>query len=832
MRDIRARYPYFALMRWCVCVDSARLTPSGRVLTAIVLLLSCTLGQTAMQDLEGDWQNQYATLRRQLANREWFERIAHQAFRRDALILPGEQSPSEVILRRTTALLTHLAPSLAPSVREGFEKDLNEFAREVANTRDAGRQEEGALFMELCRLRRSIVLANPKLCFDDIVFLKSRFPKLQHCCYQYYGRVAVPGGGLYRLSGAFDQQPRVDDLLADAVVASGRLAGRRLDHGSFMSLSLSCDASEIYFSHTECNDEAESWRRDSSPWKTDRCWHVFKLSLHGSTLEQLTDGPWNEFDPWPLPNGRLVFLSERRGGFGRCHTVAMPVYTLHSMRRDGTDIVPLSYHESNEWHPSVNNDGMVVYTRWDYVDRGDCIAHHPWITYPDGRDPRAIHGNYPIERRGRPDMELHVRAIPGSHKYVATAAGHHRLAYGSLVVIDPRIEDDGAMSPVRRLTPEVPFPESEEHVNGYEERRRQVYIYGTAWPLDETFYLCAHAPGGKDTLGIYVMDAFGNRELLYRDPDINCLHPVPLHSRQRPPVLSHGTTVGLPGTTGSPDPTGDEEDGATIACVNVYSGALPWPPGVQIRSLRVIQLFPRTEFHMDQPMVGLARESLARGVLGTVPVEPDGSVRFLAPTGRALYFQALDEEGCAVQSMMSATYVHPGETLTCQGCHEPRPGTPEQRDEVVMAFKRAPSEIEPDVDGSYPLSFARLVQPVLDRHCVSCHRQNQGRKAPSLSGEASGKFDWSRSYVSLSAHAYGLSGKPPDRQPVRTYPGNFGARASDLYRMLRRGHHEVELSVQDLHRIVLWLDCNSNFFGAYHDIDKQLRGELVMPRLD
>ena len=58
----------------------------------------------------------------------------------------------------------------------------------------------------------------------------------------------------------------------------------------------------------------------------------------------------------------------------------------------------------------------------------------------------------------RPDMEIDVRAIPGSQKFVATAAPHHGQAFGSLVLIDPRVADDDAMAPVKRLTPDVGFP--------------------------------------------------------------------------------------------------------------------------------------------------------------------------------------------------------------------------------------------------------------------------------------------------------------------------------------------------------------------------------------
>ncbi len=173
---------------------------------------------------------------------------------------------------------------------------------------------------------------------------------------------------------------------------------------------------------------------------------------------QLTDGKADDFDPCFLPNGRVAFISLRRGGYLRCGRHC-PVYAMFSMCADGTDIIPLSYHETHEWHPSVANNGMIVYTRWDYVDRDTNIAHHIWLSYPDGRDPRSFHGNYPVVRNNRPWMEMSIRAIPDSHRYVAVTGSHHGNAFGSLVVIDQRPEDDNAMSQVKRLTPESPFAE-------------------------------------------------------------------------------------------------------------------------------------------------------------------------------------------------------------------------------------------------------------------------------------------------------------------------------------------------------------------------------------
>ena len=172
----------------------------------------------------------------------------------------------------------------------------------------------------------------------------------------------------------------------------------------------------------------------------------------------LTDGAFNDFDPCFMPSGRLSFITERRGGYLRCGRVC-PTYTLYDMAEDGSDIRCLSWHETNEWHPSVNNEGLIVWTRWDYVDRHGQIAHMPWLTTPDGRNPRPVHGNYAI-RRNRPDMEQDVRAIPDSHLYVATAAPHHNQSYGSLIVIDSYQKDDDGWSPLRRLTPRAEFPES------------------------------------------------------------------------------------------------------------------------------------------------------------------------------------------------------------------------------------------------------------------------------------------------------------------------------------------------------------------------------------
>jgi len=219
---------------------------------------------------------------------------------------------------------------------------------------------------------------------------------------------------------------------------------------------------------------------------------------------------------------------------------------------------------------------------------------------------------------------------------------------------------------------------------------------------------------------------------------------------------------------------------------------------------------------------------LARNVLGTVPVESDGSVHFRAPAHRELVLQALDEQGLAVQSMRSAFYLQGGERLTCMGCHEPKHRAALPPPRMALALRREPSNLAPDVEGSNPFSYPLLVQPVLDRQCVSCHQKDPD-KAPVLSREPITR-NWYASYNSL-APKYGFYDYG---SPLRTTPGRFGARASKLYGLLSGGHHDLKLPAEDLHRIALWLDCCSVFYGVYEKEGgkAQLAGEVALPTLE
>ncbi len=809
----------------------------------------------------GEEARRFDTLTRDLKQRGQFKKFAAQAFHKQALILDSDRDPLDVILRRAAALLADLAgmqkaPDLKPLAGELSRLKVSAEATEVKD-----RKARRLLFDKVCHLRRRIAFANPLLDFDDVLILKRHPTNFNHMCDQYYGAAQRPGGGLFVLSDAFGANPKIRDLLAGSVVENGRLKGQRLsggpkrtwtvhyngmgrvggdetEGGSFLSPDLSFDGKNVAFAYVECRgarDHDHHTDPQRGHWAEQRSYHVFTVGLDGANLRMLTDGTWNDFDPCFMPSGRIAFISERRGGYLRCGRVC-PTYTLHDMAHDGSGISCLSYHETNEWHPSVTHDGRIIWTRWDYVDRHGVTAHFPWITTPDGRDPRAVHGNY-SPRPKRPDMETDPRAIPGSQKYVATAAPHHGQSFGSLVLIDPRIEDDDLMSPVKRLTPDVGFPETQAST-------RVAMHYGQPWPLSENYYLCAYEPRGgvpsSRQYGIYLIDAFGNRELIYRDPDIACHSPIPAGSRPTPPVLPEV----------SERLATEQTDEATVSVVNVYNTRSPWAKGTKVSALRVYQVFPLSVAsaripHATGYQIPQARDSinLSRAVLGTVPVEKDGSANFIVPARSELFFQVLDQDGLAITSMRSGTHFQPGETASCLGCHESKHDAPPLLTEVTpLAMKRAPSRLEPEANGTNPFSYPLLVQPILDQHCVKCHVQNQappldgGITKTKKGGGQNPRTNYSNSYVTLTPKFgfYDYGGKNfNDPKWYRTTPGEFGARASKLYALLSEGHYDVDLPPDAMRRITVWLDSCSPFYGVYEKAggEAQLRGETAKPTL-
>ncbi|HNX33407.1 MAG TPA: hypothetical protein PKM57_02180 [Kiritimatiellia bacterium] len=722
------------------------------------------------------------------------------------------QSPEAIQLacQRVARLLDGLSRAPRPLELTRERADLAKLQTAAAKSATLPEAERLSLYRGIRWIGREAALKNPLLGARPVVFMQRRrfvTQMLHEYLGYYYDYGDIAGGGVYVLETP-GRSLRTRDLIAG-----------RLPRGNFTTLSLGWDGHTIYFAYAERAPEKPDFR---SPQR--RCFHLYTVQTDGSGLRQLTDGPNDDFDPCPLPDGGVAFMSTRRGGFGRCHNPwePLPTYTLHRMNGDGSGVQTLSWHETNEWHPSVLADGRIAYSRWDYVDRSAAQFHGIWTSNPDGTSPSILFGNYTM----RINACYQPRAIPGSNRIVFVAGAHHAAVGGSLVVVDPsrtsldpKSGEDNFDS-LEVLTPEVCFPEAAGWPDSY---------FHSPCPLSEDYYLVSFSfdplPGmGPKVVrdgetGLYYFDRFGNMELLYRAPGISSMYPTPLGPRPKPPAPTRSCDPAL----------GDEGE---LVLSDVRASLTPLPSDRPVRSLRIFQLLPKSETHVaNQPRIGYANAECARMLLGTVPVESDGSAFFRAPARRPLFFQAVDASGRAVHTMRSAVYLQPGERRSCVGCHE-RPESPPP-DRQPLASRHALSKILAGPDGTRPWCFPRLVQPVLDRHCVRCH---DGAKGPQrgtliLTGTPEGEF--SKAYNSLKGQVRWYEWGDKSIAQAVTLPGHMGADESPLLKVLDGNSHRgrIRLSDDDRLRLCVWLDGNAAFYGTYGRQEQaaQCAGQAVPP---
>ncbi|MBN8458003.1 MAG: discoidin domain-containing protein [Verrucomicrobia bacterium] len=730
-------------------------------------------------------------------------RIAPVAARFVRITLPGRTylhfDEVEIFGPRTPSENLALAK---PATQSGVSQWSKSHVRPLGQ---AGRE---ALLTNRREQRRKL-LGDPLLDFDTILFTKRVPGSFNHMSDQYYGWWSRPGGGIYLLRGFKTGNPTTECL-----------TGSFREPGSFLRPMLSWDAKKVIFAwcrhYPDLAAQRDKMNKANVP--EDAFYHVFEMNIDGSGVKQLTRGKYDDFDARYLPDGRMVFMSTRRGvstQAGRASAArtmenpALPdcyvrcggdpsrpvaVYTLHTMAADGSDITAISPFEMFEWEPSVADDGTILYSRWDYIDRDNMPYMSLWSTHPDGTNTRLVFGNH----TRNPHCVFEPRSIPGSNKIIFTASGHHSQTMGSLVLLDPSHGYEGD-SPITRLTPEVRFPE----IEGWPDE-----FYANPWPLSEQLHLVAwgreaSASQGQlrpaNSMGIYLFDAKSGRELLYRDPEISCMYPIPVKPRPIPPVLASPVAANTPRM-------------GRFMVLDVNQGLTRTKSG-EIRSLRIIAVPPKTHPVMNHPSLGITRDEPGKCVLGTVPVESDGSAHFVVPSGVVLFFQALDAKGRAVQTMRSATYLQPGESQSCIGCHEGRHTTPPPAN-LSKAAVRAPSRIKPGPSGSWPYRYDQLVQPVLDHACAECHG-------------AGGKPDLNagKSYASLIDF-----GKPSLREQVMdgyrrgsSEEGTELAANSTLIKWLERPASPcaAKLTADSWARLSLWLDLYGQFAGSYSGDQEQ-----------
>ncbi len=694
------------------------------------------------------------------------------------------------------------------AARPELAAELDKLDRSYAELRQ-GRGSGEELYQAACELRRRIILSHPQLGFDRLLVNKRTGFLPEHMCDQYLGRHSQQGEGLVILDD-WKTAPRETPLLSDVLPKAGVLHP-----------DLSYDGKRVLFAAVDHSLERGRNRNLKG-------YFVYELDLQTRKLRQITgtsadpmegrDGRQTvlieDMDPCYLPDGGIAFISTRSQQYGRCHGGRyVPSYTLYRCEPDGTHIRALSFNESNEWGPAVLHDGSIVYTRWDYVNRHDVKFQSLWLIHPDGTQTAHYYGN----NSPAPCLIGETQPIPGCAKSVATAAAHHGQTLGTIIVIDPDAGQDHGR-PLKWVTPELGFPESgvpDGIVRATEPLREDRAGGGraaTPWPINEDLFLCTYQHGKQ--YAIYLVDTLGGRELIHSARNISCFDPIPLRPRPCPPAL----VSSIAGR--------ESEKTGVFVIEDVYQSQQPIPRG-SVKEMRINQILPQPT--SSAPVRSAADNEIVKKILGTVPVEPDGSVAFEAPAGRPFQLQLLDANGMALMTMRSLVYLQPGEQASCVGCHEPRNSTPPSRPPANPKIRQITPPIAQDYAGGF--SFAGTVQPVLDRYCVGCHSGDKAPRNISLVGDyrdaelwtkrgKNRKRSWTLSYESLLAAGV-LRVAPRNGESYPSKPMDYFAHAGKLAKMLLAGHPDkegkkrVELDRASLRRIIDWLDVNAQFYGDY-----------------
>ncbi len=520
-----------------------------------------------------------------------------------------------------------------------------------------------------------------------------------------------------------------------------------------------------------------SWRKGGT-----RHYNLYELRADadrpdGAEPRQVTRGPWDDIESVYLPNGDIVFASSRCKRWVSCwHT---QVAVLYRADRQALRLWPISSNIEHDNTPAVLPDGRILYTRWEYVDRSQVDFHHLWTMNPDGTGQMTFFGNMHPRT-----VMIDAKPVPRTDLVAAIfSPGHGRAEHvGDLRIVDPNAGPDDPR--YVRPVPGCPGGVRDPHA------------------FSGTCFLVARANQ------LLLVDAeAGRHEVLTTlgEPGMELHEPWPLIPRPREPVVA--------------DRADTSQRTGRLALVDVAHGRNMdgVEPG-EIRKLLVLETLPKPANFSGGPdsLTWLGTFNLER-VLGTVPVEPDGSAHFELPANRPFFFVALDENDLAVKRMQSFTSVMPGETTSCVGCHERRTDlAPALDDAAVQALERPPSAVEPF--GGFPdvVDFPRDVQPVLDRHCVGCHGYEKRAGAVVLAGDRGPRF--SHSYWVLFAAGQVADGRNGYGNQT---PRSIGSSASPLMKKVDpeafgiKPHHDVKLSPRERRTIWLWIESGATYAGTY-----------------
>jgi formylglycine-generating enzyme required for sulfatase activity len=628
-------------------------------------------------------------------------------------------------------------------------------------------------------LQRDVLLVNPAIDFDRVLLLKR--PK---------GNLGLPenwlGGGA--MSGDLDDELvtlQWRDPQAELVSAFKPEGGRK----SIADVDLNWDGRRALYS---------SISRETGTWQ------VFEIALDpaaGKALgapRQLTpkmgEGVKN-YDACYLPDDRILFCSTAVKQGVPCLAGADEIANLYQLSKDGTAVRQLCFDQDHNWNPTVMNDGRVLYLRWEYMDTPHYFTRLLFRMNPDGTGQTS----YYKSNLYWPNSIFFARPIPGHPtKVVGIASGHHGVPrMGELVIFDPAQGDREMEGVVQRIP-------------GYGKKVERVLadsLVNSSWPkflhpypIDEGNFLVAAQLSEGSNWGLYLVDVFDNMLLLKESNEFVLFEPLPFRASKKPPAI--------------PDRVNLARKDATVYIQNVYTG--PGLTGVPRGSIDRIRLLELHFNYSGKDTGGYINAAVEGGwepkrILGTVPVEKDGSAMFRVPANTPLILQPLDRQGRAYQIMRSWLTAMPGESVSCIGCHESRGSSVAPR--LSLASNKTPAPIEPWYGLTRGFDFVRELQPVLDAKCVKCHDGSKDGR-PNLADKKHGFHEFYNSYQAL--HPY-VRRPGPEGDYHILKPLEYHASTSELVQMLEKGHHDVKLSAEEWDRLVTWIDMNVPCFGTWSD---------------
>lgn len=619
-----------------------------------------------------------------------------------------------------------------------------------------------------------------------VCVLRAQYPVDHHNTANIFQRGEINQNSWHKLAKGGSRLFKID---FDAEGNPSQTILLELPKGIIRDVEASYDASHILFSMRKSFEDS---------------YHIYEMDLKSRKIKQLTRlAEVSDIDPIYLPDGDIAFASTRAAKYCGCNRHIM--CNLYKMSPDGANITQIGNSIEFEGTPSITRDGKILYTRWEYVDRNFSGAQGLWTCNPDG----TRHALYWGQETKNP--ALNGIQIPNSNKVAAILSSCHDIAWGALAIIDKNIGVEGEKSVVKI------FPESARKLidkpgDKYADSMKAVKIkYEDPEPISEKFILSSRQASEKSqTMNLYLTDIESGTDVLVgKSTEGMGLFDAKLLARRTPPM------------TAAPQRSYDTSEKALAYVSDVYEGThLKGVKRGDIKYLRIVENPPKLywsggywENEGSQAPAMNYDDYDDKIILGTVPVESDGSAYFEVPAEKFIYLQALDANGDMLQTMRSGMSILPGEIASCAGCHESRTAPPPASLRHSLALKRKPSKIKPTPAGATgsEFSYIKNIQPILDKHCVKCHDfGGKGSEKIVLCGDRGLVFN--QSYLQLhSKKAISAIGAGPD---AVVEANTWGAKHSKIVRMIRNGHSGVKMPESEFAVLRAWIDLNAPYYST------------------